>query len=134
MSEESDIRYIQERLDSLYEIDTKIVTLLDNMSSAISNLHEGKKMISQSKEESLEEVKKQFKENCGNVYENLSSAVIGLRREIKLLDHRTNANVVSDKEVRILPVNINKKAVWVGEWKLNQEVENLEAMLEEKAS
>ncbi|GMG20750.1 unnamed protein product [[Candida] boidinii] len=101
--------YIQERLDNLYDIDTKVVSLLDNLSCALNNLQEGKKdskllvnpnnnnnnnhnataAIASAKIKRDEKLSK-FKENCSLFYANLSDAAILLRKEIKLLDNRSS--------------------------------------------
>ncbi|ODV93991.1 hypothetical protein PACTADRAFT_35732 [Pachysolen tannophilus NRRL Y-2460] len=153
-SQQKNLKYVEERLESLHEIDTKIVSLLDNLSNAILELKKGKELNSETLTRENDDVKTQFKENVCKFYSNLSDSSIGLRKEVKLLDNKisnnngngssrigsigTGAKQEDNKdglgddgdEVTILPININKKAVWMGEWKLNQEVAILRELLQ----
>ncbi|OWB57489.1 hypothetical protein B5S28_g3437 [[Candida] boidinii] len=155
--------YIQQRLDNLYDIDTKVVSLLDNLSCALNNLQEGKKdskllvnpnnnnnnnnnnstaAIASAKIKRDEKLSK-LKENCSLFYSNLSDAAILLRKEIKLLDNRSsgnNNNTTTTKNgdnsdsnsTNILPVTVNKKAIWMGKAQMDTELNELDKLVKDK--
>ncbi|OUM54034.1 hypothetical protein BVG19_g3373 [[Candida] boidinii] len=156
--------YIQERLDNLYDIDTKVVSLLDNLSCALNNLQEGKKdskllvnpnnnnnnnhnataAIASAKIKRDEKLSK-FKENCSLFYANLSDAAILLRKEIKLLDNRSsginnnnnnnnntkNNDNLDSNNTNILPITVNKKAIWMGKAQMDAELNELDKLVKE---
>lgn len=121
----SDLKFIHERLDNLYEVDTKLVSSLDNLSSILSTLHRGKTKGND------DELEKEFVENVRLFYTNLSKVSIELRKEIRCLDDKISNNQGSGEgSFSILPININKKAVWTGDHKLKQEIEVLDRLLD----
>lgn len=114
-SQDKDVKYIHERLESLNGVESGVVSVLENLSLALSSLQEGLSGQTQAKE--------QFQEGCKGFYENLSTTSVKLRREIKLLDNKMGKN---NNDISILPINIDKKATWIGDSKLKAEVDQLD--------
>ncbi|ODV83765.1 hypothetical protein CANARDRAFT_9328 [[Candida] arabinofermentans NRRL YB-2248] len=120
MSTEKDISFIKSRLDSLHSIDSKIVTLLDNLSSTVENLKDGKLTGDKQNVEN-------FRDNMSQFYNNLSFTSINLRKEVKILDNRINSQLNNSN---LLPIQVNKKATWVNEDKMKQEIEEMDRVLD----
>ncbi len=116
--------YIQERLESLHEIDTRIVSFLGNMSKAISALQVAKQTGEKSQIES-------FKESTGKCYEDLSFTATHFRREIKLLADAMKNNGRNDGFI-MLPAQIDKKASWVNGSKTREELSELDKLIKEE--
>lgn len=88
--------FIQERLDSLHEIDCKVVTLLDQFSSIFQSFY------TKSKED--------FSQQTSDIYSTLSKVAIDLRKEIKIMDDNIGAYDKNDDNVMILPIsNVDQK-------------------------
>ncbi|KAH3665849.1 hypothetical protein OGAPHI_004037 [Ogataea philodendri] len=110
-----DVSYIQSRLESLHAVDVKLVSMLDNLSTTLELLKDHKREgIAKSDE---------FKTAVSGFYGDLSSAAVGLNREIKAINNKVNSQ---SEELDLLPIQINKKAVWVNQDKLNEEVDRLD--------
>lgn len=113
--------YVQERLESLHEIDTRIVSFLGNMSKAISALQLAK----QTGEKDQIEL---FKKNTGKCYEDLSYTATHFRREIKFLSDAMKNNGRNDGFI-MLPAQIDKKASWVNGSKIKEELNELNKLV-----
>lgn len=111
-----DLSYVRERMDSLHDVDTKIVSFLQNLSDAVGDLQLAKAVNSK---ESLAK----FKQSVAKCYDDLSDTAIHLRREVRYLDDRISGQ--SQGDFIMLPVEINKKATWVNEDKIRSEASNL---------
>ncbi|QPG74664.1 hypothetical protein FOA43_001996 [Brettanomyces nanus] len=116
-----DLSYIQKRLDSLHEIDKRIISFLDNMSEAVKDLQLAKQTNDNKK---LTE----FNKSVGYCFDDLSYTAIHLRREIKFLSDRMNSKADTD-DFTMLPVQINKKATWVNGAKMRQEIKEMNKTL-----
>ncbi|QEU59367.1 Med11 [Kluyveromyces lactis] len=97
--------YIRERLDSLAKIDKQLVDVLHRASLTVSSLIDLKKR--------NEESKPQFQQNAQEFYDDLESATVQLRKEIKLLDENVGT--------RLLPIQTHKKATGQDNVKLEEQ-------------
>ncbi|KAI5950164.1 MED11 [Candida jiufengensis] len=108
--------YIQERLDSLSNIDFKIVDLLQDFSNLFEN-H------SESKNQQI------FTENTSKIFKNLSTIAIDLRKEIKKMDDNIGCFNKNKDNIMILPINVDQKNGKLGFKKLNFEINELKNLL-----
>lgn len=97
--------YVQERLESLAEIDEKLVDVVHRASLTVSSLIELKR--------GNEEMKPQFEQHVREFYDDLEVATVRLRNEIKLLDENVGT--------RLLPIQTNKRAVGQTDEKLTEQ-------------
>ena len=106
LEDEKAENFIQERLDSLYEIDCKVVSLLDQFSTIFQSFYT--------------KDKEQFSEQTTTIYSTLSKVAIDLRKEIKIMDDNIGVHDKNDDGVMILPItNVDQK-----EYKIrSQEIE-----------
>ncbi|CAX40667.1 essential subunit of the RNA polymerase II mediator complex, putative [Candida dubliniensis CD36] len=108
--------FIQERLDSLHEIDCKVVTLLDQFSSIFQSFY------TKDKEE--------FSQQTSDIYSTLSKVAIDLRKEIKIMDDNIGAYDKNDDNVMILPIsNVDQKNTKLGRKRLNLELAELKRLI-----
>ncbi|ABN66976.2 mediator subunit of RNA polymerase II [Scheffersomyces stipitis CBS 6054] len=110
--------FIQERLDSLYEIDCKIVSLLDNISTLF-----------QTYSSSDGDVKESFASQTEEIYSILSKVAIDLRKEVKVMDDNIGVYDKNKDGVMILPIGVDQKNTTLGRKKLNEELKELEGLL-----
>lgn len=109
----TDKSFIDQRLDSLYEIDCKIVSLLDNISGVFETYTNGS------------DTKEQFSSQSETIYKLLSEIAINLRKEIKLMDDNIGVYDKNDDKVMILPISVDQKNTKLGEKKLQQELNEI---------
>ncbi|RCK65290.1 Mediator of RNA polymerase II transcription subunit 11 [Candida viswanathii] len=110
--------FIQERLDSLYEIDCKVVSLLDQFSTIFQSFY------TKDKEE--------FSEQTSTIYSTLSKVAIDLRKEIKIMDDNIGVHDKNDDGVMILPItNVDQKNTKLGKKRLDLEVKELKKLIDE---
>ncbi|ODV72967.1 Med11p [Cyberlindnera jadinii NRRL Y-1542] len=124
-SEEQD-PFVQERLESLHNVDTELVSILNHASLALSSLTSMKRNASDKEE--LEKIKQEFAREIDGFYKNLEQSTIGLKKEIKILDERigkTDANGIT-----MSPITISKKATWAGSEKLKSELDHIDSLLD----
>ena len=105
--------YVQERLESLSEIDTKLCNLLKVASQVVFTFSELK--------QGNHDLKPQFEQHVRDFYSDLEGATTNLRREIKLLDENIGT--------RLLPINVNKKATEQDDDKMSEQVSLLRDVL-----
>ncbi|KAK6458446.1 mediator complex protein-domain-containing protein [Scheffersomyces xylosifermentans] len=118
--------FIQERLDSLYEIDCKIVSLLDNLSTLFQTY-------STSKNE-RRDVKEPFAQQTEDIYSTLSKVAIDLRKEVKIMDDNIGVYDKNKDGVMILPISVDQKNTKLGRKKLNEELSELDGLVDSKKS
>lgn len=116
--------FVQERLNSLYEIDCKIVSLLDNMSTLFQTYS-----VPKTNENDLSETKKQFTDQTKAIYNNISKIAIGLRKEVKIMDDNIGVYDKNKDGIMILPISVDQKNTTLGEKKLTSEIEELGAVV-----
>ncbi|AOW30497.1 hypothetical protein MEM_05077 [Candida albicans L26] len=111
--------FIQERLDSLHEIDCKVVTLLDQFSSIFQSFY------TKSKED--------FSQQTSDIYSTLSKVAIDLRKEIKIMDDNIGAYDKNDDNVMILPIsNVDQKNTKLGRKRLDLELAELKRLISDE--
>ncbi|GME87325.1 unnamed protein product [Ambrosiozyma monospora] len=128
-SNNGDLQYIQKRVDSLQEIDSMIVSFIDNLSQTLTLLKQGKQ---QAATKSSAETRQKFNESVSNTYSNLSFIATHLRKEIKIWDTKINNNAMEESELNslnVLPLQVNKKATWINKSKFNDELSELDSVL-----
>lgn len=108
--------YVKDRLKSLDEIDLKLCAMLQEASQVVHSFSEVKS--------GNKEVKPQFEKHVKGFYTDLEDATIRLRNEIKLLDDNIGT--------RLLPINVNKKALGQDDEKLQEQIGLLRDILSEK--
>ncbi|KAH3680823.1 hypothetical protein WICPIJ_008106 [Wickerhamomyces pijperi] len=126
MSKDEQHPFIQERLDSLHEIDNKLVSILAHTSSALSNITQLNKNITDDNQK--RQLQREFSKDIENFYNDLRYATVNLNKEICILDSRISKT--GDGGITILPVNIAKKATFAGEEKLKTQIDRLDKLLE----
>lgn len=124
IEKENKNNFVQERLDSLYEIDCKIVSLLDNMSSLIQTYSTPK-----SSDNDLTEQKDQMKVQTKTIYNAISNVAIGLRKEVKIMDENIGVYNKNKDGVMILPISVDQKNTTLGTKKLNDEITELNTIV-----
>ncbi|CUS20677.1 LAQU0S01e12112g1_1 [Lachancea quebecensis] len=102
--------FIQERLESLNAIDNRLLSTLLHASQAVGTIEELKR--------GNENMKPQFENHVRSFYSSLEEATVALRREIRHLDENVGT--------RLLPINVNKKAVGQDNEKMREQFEHLE--------
>lgn len=118
LEDEKAENFIQERLDLLYEIDCKVVSLLDQFSTIFQSFYT--------------KDKEQFSEQTTTIYSTLSKVAIDLRKEIKIMDDNIGVHDKNDDGVMILPItNVDQKNTKLGRKRLNLEVEELKKLITE---
>lgn len=118
---EQSSEYIKKRLDSLDDIDQHIVSFLGNMSETVDTLQR----LKQTNDTTLTD---KFKHNVNDSYADLSFAATHLRREIRFLGRRMQSHKNEDG-FTMLPAQISKKATWVNNAKLREEIHSLDELL-----
>lgn len=114
-------QFIQQRLDSLNQIDTNIVGLLANMSeifdsysSPNNNSGPGKKVI---------------EDKTRVIYQTLSDIAINLRKEVKIMDDNIGVFDKNDENVMILPIPVQQKNTQLGERRIKEEIAQLNKLI-----
>ncbi|EEQ41536.1 putative mediator of RNA polymerase II transcription subunit [Clavispora lusitaniae] len=115
--------FIQERLESLNEIDNNVVGLLDRVSKLIDTYMEP----SRNTTADISSTKEQFQEEVKEVYSVLSALAISLRKEVKIMDENIGVYDKNDDSIMILPMNVDQKNTTLGKRKLEEELEKLES-------
>ncbi|KAK6201597.1 mediator complex protein-domain-containing protein [Scheffersomyces amazonensis] len=115
--------YVQERIDALYEIDCKIVSLLDGISSLFQTYSTSKQS------HNIENLKDQVSEQTENVYNILSKVAIDLRKEVKIMDDNIGVYDKNKDGVMILPIGVEQKNTSLGSKKLNESLKQLDNVL-----
>lgn len=108
--------YVQERLESLAEIDNRLCSLLKTASQIVSTLSELKR--------GNQDLKPQFEHHTKQFYTDLEASTVQLRKEIKLLDENVGT--------RLLPINVNKKAIGQDDDKMREQLAILRELLTDK--
>lgn len=105
--------YVKERLTALDEIDMKLCGMLQEASQVVHAFSEVKS--------GNDSARPQFTKHVQGFYTDLEIATVRLRNEIKLLDDNTGT--------RLLPINVNKKALGQDDEKLHEQIDLLRATL-----
>ena len=108
--------FVRERIDSLYDIDCKIVSLLDKMSGIFETYSSPK--------EDIDKVKEQIQLQTKGIYSMLSDVAVELRKEVKIMDENKNKD-----NVMILPLPVDQKNTKLGNLRMKQEIEQLDKLL-----
>lgn len=108
--------YVQQRLESLKEIDVKLCSLLQEASQVVYTFTELRR--------GNNTLRSQFEEHVKDFYSNLELATSNLHNEIQLLDQNIGT--------RLLPINVNKKALGQDADKLQEQLELLKNILKNK--
>ena len=106
--------YVKERLQSLEDIDLKLCSVLQEASHVVYSFSEIKK--------GNNTLRPQFEKHVKGFYNDLQDVTIKLREEIKLL----NDNI----GIRLLPINVNKRAFGQDDEKLKEQINLLKQTLE----
>lgn len=114
--------FIQDRLDALYEVDCKIVSLLDSMSTLFSTF-------SSPKQQDNREMKETFSGQTEKIYGILSKVAIDLRKEVKVMDDNIGVYDKNKDGVMILPIAVDQKNTTLGRDKLKKQLEELNVLL-----
>lgn len=112
--------YIQERLDSLHEIDCKVVSILDSLSNLFQVY---------SNPLGQDQVKESFVKQTQNIYNTLSTVAIDFRKEIRLMDENIGVYNKNKDGLMILPISVDQKNTTLGSRKLNDQLSELSEIL-----
>ncbi|CDH16075.1 probable Mediator of RNA polymerase II transcription subunit 11 [Zygosaccharomyces bailii ISA1307] len=110
--------YIQERLDSLAKVDEQLCSLLQTASQVVFTYGELK--------HGNHDLKPQFEQHTSEFYTTLESATSQLKKEMRLLDENIG--------IRLLPINVNKKALGQDDDKLLEQTKLLKEILHSQSS
>lgn len=110
--------YIQERLNTLAQVDDQLCSLLQTASQVVFTYGELK--------HGNHELKPQFEQHTQEFYSRLNSSTGQLKQEIKFLDENIGT--------RLLPINVNKKALGQDDDKLKEQTQQLEKLLDQNPS
>lgn len=115
MEESIDKTFINQRLDSLYEVDCKVVALLESFSSLFEAY-----TVTKDSQFNSEEFKNEITNKTKRVYLLLSNVAIELRKEVKIMDENIGT-LNKNKEGRmILPITVEQKNTTLGDKKTNE--------------
>ncbi|RLV92476.1 Mediator of RNA polymerase II transcription subunit 11 [Spathaspora sp. JA1] len=114
--------FIQERLDALYDVDCKVVSLLDNLSSLFQTYSN----------DNIDNIKTQFPKQTSEIYGILSKVAIDLRKEVKIMDDNIGVYDKNKDGISILPISVEQKNTQLGMKRLNMEVKELDKLLEKE--
>lgn len=114
--------FIQERLESLHEIDKNIVNLLDSIGTLFDTYIDPSRQTTVD----MSKTKEKFTMESKQVYGILSSLAIDLRKEVKIMDDNIGVYDKNDDQVMILPITVDQKNTTLGKRKLNEELKKLE--------
>lgn len=110
--------YIQERLDSLAKVDEQLCALLQTASQVVFTYGELK--------HGNHDLKPQFEQHTSEFYTILESATSQLKKEVRLLDENIG--------IRLLPINVSKKALGQDDDKLLEQTKLLKEILRSQPS
>lgn len=113
--------FVRERIDSLYDIDCKVVSLLDKM-SGFFDTYSGPK-------EDIDSVKDSIQEQTRGIYSTLSEVAVELRKEVKIMDENIGCYNKNKDSVMILPLAVDQKNTKLGEMRMKEEITELERFL-----
>ncbi|CAK7897882.1 mediator of RNA polymerase II transcription subunit 11 [[Candida] anglica] len=117
--------FIQKRINALHEIDCKVVSLLDSMSTLLQTYTLPKTDDVNSK------IKEQFTVQTNDIYGIISTVAIDLRKEVRIMDENIGVYDKNDDGVMILPISVDQKNSTLGEKKLRHEMKQLSRILKD---
>ncbi|CAH2353768.1 putative mediator of RNA polymerase II transcription subunit 11 [[Candida] railenensis] len=117
--------FIQERLNSLHEIDCKIVSLLDSMSTIFQTYTTPKS----SDALSQNELREQFELQTKSIYNLVSTVAIDLRKEVKVMDDNIGVYDKNEDGVMILPISVDQKNSTLGDKKMKYELSQMDKII-----
>lgn len=123
MSNEKQL-FIEKRLKSLDGIDSAVVELLDNMSNVFDKYANANS--------NYDEAKKEITDQTKRIYQNISDIAINLRKEVKIMDENIGRYDQNEDSVMILPIAVDQKNTKLGKRRLQEELEQLKALLPEE--
>ncbi|ODV82091.1 uncharacterized protein CANTADRAFT_45248 [Suhomyces tanzawaensis NRRL Y-17324] len=113
--------FVQERLDSLHEIDCKIVSLLDDVSNLFQTYSESRS--------DPKDVKELFSKQTKSIYGTLSKVAIDLRKEVRFMDENIGVYDKNNDNVMILPISVDQKNTNLGRKKMDEQLGQLDKLL-----
>lgn len=117
--------FIQERLNSLHEIDCKIVSLLDSMSTIFQTYTTPKLLDAPSQNE----LREQFELQTKSIYNLVSTVAIDLRKEVKVMDDNIGVYDKNADGVMILPISVDQKNSTLGDKKMKYELSQMDKII-----
>lgn len=78
-----------------------------------------------------ERTKQKFEQSVQLFNHDLEFMSSRLRREIILIDKKTGSYTAAENDVTLLPISIDKKASWVGDWKFKNQINAIKQLLNE---
>lgn len=118
--------FIKTRLDCLNTIDTKVVSLLDQM-SGIFDKYSTPGDNSDSSKDSIET-------QTRTIYQTISDIAISLRKEVKIMDDNIGVFDRNEDNVMILPIQVEQKTTGLGKRRLKDEITQLKELIPEEPS
>ncbi|EGV60688.1 Mediator of RNA polymerase II transcription subunit 11 [Yamadazyma tenuis] len=110
-------QFIQQRLDSLNDIDSSIVSLLGYMSDIFDRYS--------TPSNNSDDAKDTIETQTRLIYQTLSDIAINLRKEVKIMDDNTGVFDKNEDQVMILPIPVDQKNTALGKRRLNEEIDLL---------
>lgn len=118
--------FIDKRLNALHEIDCKIVSLLDNLSTVFQTYSTPSKVNDSQQNNQLRET---FESQTKGIYNLISTVAIDLRKEVKIMDDNIGVYDKNEDGVMILPISVDQKNSTLGGKKLNHELAQMDKAL-----
>ncbi|CAK9442018.1 uncharacterized protein LODBEIA_P58140 [Lodderomyces beijingensis] len=110
--------FIQDRLCSLSEIDSRVVQLLESFSTLFETY---------SRKE-----KDAFVSDTNLIFDQMSKIAIDLRKEVKHMDDNIGVYNRNEDGIMILPINVDQKNAQLGQDKLKLEIKELAQLLKKE--
>lgn len=117
--------FIEERLESLHNIDLAVVTLLNKASELFES------QASLDVNTSTDDKKELFSSQTSSIFETLSSVAKELRTEVKIMDDNIGVFTRNEDGVMILPIAVDQKNTRLGSTKLQEEIDEMSRLLDE---
>lgn len=118
--------FIEERLESLHNIDLAVVTLLNKASELFES------QASPDADTTIDDKKELFSRQTTSIFETLSNVAKELRTEVKIMDDNIGVYTRNKDGVMILPIAVDQKNTRLGSAKLQEEIDEMTRLLGEK--
>ncbi|KAL7662592.1 Mediator of RNA polymerase II transcription subunit 11 [[Candida] zeylanoides] len=119
--------FIEERLEALHEIDSKVVSLLDRMSAILETY-----TAPRAAGDSAGELRERFAQQTRDVYQLVSTVAIDLRKEVRVMDDNIGHYDRNDDGVMILPISVDQKNSRLGASKMRHELEQMQQLMSQE--
>lgn len=119
--------FIEERLEALHEIDSKVVSLLDRMSAILETY-----TAPRAAGDSAGELRERFAQQTRDVYQLVSTVAIDLRKEVRVMDDNIGHYDRNDDGVMILPISVDQKNSRLGAAKMRHELEQMQRLMSQE--